>query len=945
MDAVVDNPAGSESLAGRYGEPDGVFDEMKAETGGVRPAWQPFVERLEALGAAEFEDRRQRGRRMIQDNGVTYNVYGDPRGMDRPWQLDPVPIIFSAAEWGRIEAGLIQRARLLNAVCADLYGPQRLLREKHVPAELILGHPNFLRPCHGLSVPKGRYLTIYAADLARAPDGRWWVLNDRAQAPSGAGYALENRLVVSRMLPGVFGDCRVTRLARFFAQFRDTLRAMSPPGRGGENPRIVLLTPGPFNETYFEHAYLARYLGFSLAQGDDLTVRDNKVYLKTLGGLRRVDVILRRLDDSYCDPLELRGDSAIGVPGLVQAAWAGNVAIANALGTGVLEARGLEPFYPTLCKTLLDEEEKLPGVATWWCGQRRERAYVVEHLHELVIKAAYPGAPASGLGGVPVEAIFGDTLTAAQREEVVGRIEDRPHAYAAQEIVNLSTTPVWQDGGLVPRHAIVRAYVAASDEGDGYAVMPGGLTRVSSTADSRVTSMQRGGGSKDTWVISDTPVGGFSLLRGEAGPAASVTDGSFDLPSRVADNLYWLGRYVERAENLVRLVRAVVARLTDDTHPGEGADVPVLLETLDALTMGKAGGRAEDQPEPAPAARLLAALFDPSVPYGLAESLTHIRRVASITRDRVSVDIWRILGQIARDFEEAAAQAPIGQPSDAPLPPRGAGGRSAANPPSGSNGSNGSPAPDPARRSAGQNTPPLLHGLGDALDFLDGMVTGLAAFTGLGTESMLRNQGWRFLDMGRRVERADNSVALLRALAARTVFPGPEGTPGAGHPGAGHPGAGLPGAGLPGGEGVALDALLEVMASAMSYRQRYLAAPSAVPVIDMLLLEETNPRAVAYQLVRLEEHLDRVPRTRFADRRGEDQRRVLELLTRLRLAEPAALAAVEDGRRPALDAVAEQLAAALPRLSDAIARQFLSHNPVTSRLGARPATTADPAPG
>ena len=451
MDSSLTPPRPAATLSADYGEPNGVHDEMKASDGELREPWRGLAARLDALGRDELARRWAQGQRMIQDNGVTYNVYGDPRGMDRPWQLDPVPMIVGADEWATIEAGLIQRARLLNAVCADLYGPQTLLTSGQLPAELILGHPGFLRPCHNLPVPKGRYLSFYGVDLARSPDGRWWVLNDRTQATSGGGYALENRLVISRTLPGVFRDCRVTRHARFFAGWRETLRVMSP--RVGENPRIVLLTSGPFNETFFEHAYLARYLGFTLAQGDDLTVRDNKVFLKTLGGLRRVDVIVRRLDDSFCDPLELRGDSAIGVPGLVQAAWAGNVALANALGTGLLETPGLMPFYPGLCQRLLGEEQKLPGLATWWCGQPQELEYVIEHLHELVIKPAYPGAPARGLGGVHIDAIFGDRLTKDQRHEIAGLIRARPEAFAAQESVNISTTPVWQAGRLALRPA------------------------------------------------------------------------------------------------------------------------------------------------------------------------------------------------------------------------------------------------------------------------------------------------------------------------------------------------------------------------------------------------------------------------------------------------------------------------------------------------------------
>ncbi|MEM6458077.1 MAG: circularly permuted type 2 ATP-grasp protein [Planctomycetota bacterium] len=844
------------TLTSSYGEPDGVHDEMKSGDGSVRGVWRELAERMDRLGDAGLSRRWAQGQRMISDNGVTYNVYGDPRGTDRPWQLDPVPLVLGAEEWRGIEAGLVQRARLLNAVCADLYGPQTLLHEDRLPAELILGHPGFLRPCRHLPVRDGRYLTFYAADLARSPDGRWWVLSDRAQAPSGAGYALENRLVVSRSLPGVFRDCRVQRHAQFFAQWRQTLRAMSP--RVGENPRIVLLTPGPYNETYFEHAYLARYLGFNLVQGDDLTVRDNKVFLRTLGGLRRVDVVVRRLDDGFCDPLELRGESRIGVPGLVQAAWAGNVAIANALGTGVLETPGLMPFYPGLCRHLLGEEEKLSGIATWWCGQPKERDYVIEHLPELVIKPAYPGAPATGLGGVHIDAIFGDTLSAAQRDEIAGLIRQRPEAFAAQESVNISTAPVWHGGRLVPRHVMLRAYVAATDDGEGYAVMPGGLTRVSRSADSRVTSMQRGGGSKDTWVISNTPVSDFTLLAaGDGSPAATaVAHDSFDLPSRVADNLYWLGRYTERGDGLARLLRAIAARLADAEGSDAGPELPALFETLDVVTLDAEAKKKRDKSEeslPPAEARVRAAMSDPAVAFGLAPTLENARRLASVARDRVSLDIWRILSQLGRDH---------GPPDD---------------------------------------------DLGDAIERLDRVVTALAAFTGLGTESMLRNQEWRFLDMGRRLERVAQGVAFLRALV---VQPRPN-------------------------EGLVLEGLLEVMASAMSYRQRYLAVPAASPTLDMLLLDETNPRSVAYQLVQLDEHLEKLPRPGLPDgRRGEDQRLLLDMLTTLRLADAARLAAADEGEaRDALSYLLMNLGSQVPALSDAIARQFLSHNAPSTPLG------------
>ena len=390
----------SDMLAHGYAPLSSCRDEMTGENASLRPHWQPFLRALDGLGLGELTRRWEEARHLIRENGVTYNIYGDPRGLDRPWQLDPIPLVFPQAEWQSLEAGLIQRARLLERVLADLYGPQRVLHEGLLPPELVLAHPGFLRPCHGLEpVPCQRHLHLYAADLGRSSDGPMCVLGDRTQAPSGAGYALENRIILTRMLPDVFRDCQVQRLALFFRSLRETLRQLAPSQ--ADNPCVVLLTPGPYNETYFEHAFLARYLGYPLVEGADLTVRDNRVFLKLLGGLQPVDVILRRLDDDFCDPLELRGDSSLGVPGLLQAVRAGQVAVANPLGSGVVETPALLPYLPALCRYLLGEELRLPSVPTWWCGEHTAQTHVLANLHRLVIKKAFP-SPAR-------EKFFGET--------------------------------------------------------------------------------------------------------------------------------------------------------------------------------------------------------------------------------------------------------------------------------------------------------------------------------------------------------------------------------------------------------------------------------------------------------------------------------------------------------------------------------------------------------
>jgi uncharacterized circularly permuted ATP-grasp superfamily protein/uncharacterized alpha-E superfamily protein len=823
-----------------------VHDEMLAAPDEPRPHWAAFVRSLAGLGPQEIARRWEQARRLIHDNGVTYNVYGDPQGMDRPWELDALPLLIGTEEWRELEAALAQRALLLNLVLADLYGPQRLLRDDLLPPELVFAHPGFLRPCHGMSVPDDCWLHLYAVDLARSPDGGWWVLADRTQAPSGAGYALENRIVLSRTLPELFRECRVQRLAGFFSTVRDTLRAAAPHGR--ENPRIVLLTPGAYNETYFEHAYLARYLGYTLVEGGDLTVRDRAVFLKTLGGLEPVDVILRRLDDDFCDPLSLRGDSSLGVPGLLQAARAGTVTIANALGTGLIESSALMAFLPSLCRHVLGEELALPSVATWWCGHESALDYVVEHLDGLVIKPAFP---ASGM-----EPVFGASLGTAARTALVARLRREPHAFVAQEQVALSTAPVWSGDRVQPRHVVLRSYLVASDRA--YQAMPGGLTRVATSRDSLVVSMQRGGGSKDTWALSEGPVSPLSLLRPPDAPI-ELSRGGAELPSRVADNLFWLGRYVERAEGTARLLRSILARLADESGPGGAPELAVLVTALaeyGRVDAGFAVKETSDGPVVSERALLTFAL-DETPPLALRATINAAQRLGSIVRDQISLDTWRIVNQLDRTLPRL--------PASGRLP------------------------------------------VGVALDALNRLILSLAAFSGLGVENMTRGQGWRFADMGRRLERAHYVVSLLRSPLRRVRAT----------------------------EGPLLEALLEIMDVGITYRRRYLGTLQVAPVVDLLLVDETSPRSLAFQLAALDGHVAKLPREESLATRSAEARLAMASLTRVRLADVEALCAPDpQGVRTGLGELLAILARDLPGLSDAITRSYLSHAQPSQQLGA-----------
>ena len=580
----------------------GVVDEMVDGSAMVRPHWRAFLQRLGAMPPALRERGWQEARQLIHDNGVSYNIYGDPRGLERPWSLEPMPLLLSAGEWKPLAAAVAQRALLLDRVLADLYGPQHALRERWLPPELIFSHPGFLRAMHGAGVPLDRWLPLHAVDLARGPDGAWYALADRTQSPAGAGYALENRLVTSRALPELFREGNVERLALFFRRVQESLIELAAPNlRGDRSPRVVLLTAGPYNATYFEQAYLAQYLGYTLSTGRDLTVRGERLYLKSLAGLQAVDVVLRRVNDDYCDPLELRADSVLGVPGLVEAARQRQVVIANPLGTGLVQTAALLPYLPVLCRHLLGEELRLPSVATYWCGDPAALPQVLARFDQLVLKPTFPD-------GI-TQPVFLSRLSAEERDGWRRRVQDEPRLWVAQEELAASTAPslVGEDrpggpseqsrqGELAPRTLVLRTFTVTGK--DGPMVMPGALARVARQADSPEVSMQAGSGSKDVWVLADEPVNAFSLLPPPTWPV-TLTRGSGDLPSQTADNLFWLGRYTERAEGIARLARVLVRLLEEG--PAEANSVgPTWAEPTELLRTLAAFADPGGAPPPIP---------------------------------------------------------------------------------------------------------------------------------------------------------------------------------------------------------------------------------------------------------------------------------------------------------------------------------------------------------
>jgi len=621
---VVSPGAGTETwLAGYLPDPHR-YDELLDGQGAVRAHWRALVERLSVDKSHDAARRAlELTRRLIVENGVAYNVYSDPQGADRPWALDPLPLVLSQEEWRQIEKGVAQRARVLEALLADLYGPQHLLAEGLVPPELPFGSPNFLWPCHGLVPKGGSRLHFYAADLARAPDGRWWLLADRTQAPSGAGYALENRDIVEQVLPTAIRDLGVRRVRDFFGEMRERLRNLFDDGA---NPLVVILTPGPLNETYFEHAYMARQLGLPLVEGHDLTVRNEIVYLKTLGGLKRVHTILRRLDDDYCDPVELRGASALGVPGLISAVRAHNVVITNALGTGVLESAAWLGFLPGVAERLLGESLELPAVATWWCGEKPALDYVLANLDRLVVKPTYPNQR--------FEPVFGSDIAGEERAALIRRLQARPYAYVAQEHVALSQAPVLRSTGtpnFAARAFTIRVYAVATRPG--FRVLPGGLARVASGSAVDVVSTQRGGGSKDIWVLS----GGEDDERAATGThRLHVATRPDEVPSRLAENLFWLGRYTVRCADNARLLRSTVRVRVDRSVWIHAVRI---CHALGVIRKSSQPGSPDDDRDP----------------YGIAADVKRIAGCASQVRSRFSARYWRAVVGLQRQVQEAAA--------------------------------------------------------------------------------------------------------------------------------------------------------------------------------------------------------------------------------------------------------------------------------------------------
>lgn len=812
------------------------------------PDWETFFSSLTQLGPEETEDRRQNIYRMLRENGVTYNIYGDPSGLNRPWNLDIIPYLLSQRDWKKTESGLAQRAELLNLVLQDIYGEQKLIKNSVLPAELIYNHSGFLRQCAGIRQLHTRSLVLYAADIARSTDGKLWVLNDRTQAPSGSGYALENRLAMARILPELFNGLQVRHLSSFFDTMRNALYETAPFQK--QDTRIVVLTPGSSNETYFEHSYLSSYLGFTLVQGNDLMVKDNHVWLKTIGGLEKVDVIMRRVDDVFCDPLELREDSQLGIPGLLQAVRSGNVSIANPLGSGILENPGLMPFLHSVARYFLNEDLILSNIASWWCGQKKEMDYVLDNISSLVIKRICKGADNRN-------SIDGASLSSAEIDSLKQKIKSQPYLYVGQEKVNITHTPALVNGNIESGTSLFRSFLVGSDHG--YTAMPGGLTRTAQRENTFIVSNQMGSVSKDTWVIAPEPENIDSFKATKVEPFTE-TEKRY-ITSRTAENLFWVGRYAERVLGNARFIRNVLQSSMEGNrhHQNELEAERYLLEAITHYTSTYPGFLDEEDAEKKfshPWDELKHVLFDASRAGSLLFNFNLFCRGVYSERDHWSTDTWRLIWNMEKEMSGVS----------------------------------------------------LTISHIRALSVLDSLITSMVAFIGLNGESISREQGWVMMDTGRKLER---SLLLINMLQNTMVDKHDASV-----------------------DYNLYEALLKSNEALVNYRYKFKRPLEHYLALELMLLDNNNPRSLIYQLERLKTYLGKLPKIQQGYTLQEHEKIILEAHSRLMLAGRETFTRLnkKTNQYVKLNSLLSDIYGLLSEITGVISKTYFKHAPGQKQL-------------
>ena len=838
MSSTVTQAVQPQDLFAGYTHPPAGFDEAVGADGAVKPHWQAFADAFGAIPPEEQLQRQERLRRLVLENGIAHDLFAEP-GSRQPWSIDLIPILISGPEWVALERGLIQRASLYDHIAKDLYGPQTLLRSGKIPPRLIFSDPAFLHACRD---PKtdGHLINFFAADLIRDTSGEWRIIDVHSETPAGVGFPLANRFLHGQLMADVSRACRVVRLASHFQQLQTELLQRIER----DDPLITLLTPGPRHEDYFSHAYLSRYLGFQLVEGGDLRVIGSRVYMKTLEGLKPIDLMIRCVQGSHCDPLELDPNGFAGPVGLVQALRKNQRLLMNFLGTSVVENRGLGPLLPQIARSMLNQDLILHDTHRRWLGDMESRVYVFAHPERFVIRHAHEG---TGRPGRAELGIMPDKLSPRDLEALKFNLEMNGQDFVAEERTDCATAPSWTIDGLRARPFAVRLYMVAVD-GD-YRVMPGGLA-MSLDGTPGVAMSAMDGHSRDVWVAAadeEAAIPHISLMR-PAAEVARVLRAGIGLRSRIADNLYWLGRYCERADWVMRLMRGALTRADD----------------AGAVTLGDGGRKALDlilaKDMPASALQSLGAdnravenavrliMTAPGRTHSLPGLESNILRVGSIVRERLSLEVWQTLLRFANIASPKAAD------------------------------------------------------LGDSVKLLDrlnaGIVT-LAAMNGLTAENMTRNFGWHFQDMGRRLERAFNLAELLLALFGELRSEDEE--------------------------TARLFFVLNVADSTITFRQRYLFAPVLPLVLDLLMVDESNPRGIGYQLRAISDHLQALPQSSPHAPHNEEQRLILDLMTRVRLAKVADFEHADpDGRRPELKELLNYLISGLPKLSEAITRRYFN---------------------
>jgi len=769
----------------------GHYDELRDASGNLRKPWQTFFSYLGEAGIAGLPQSSETIERLIQQNGITYNVYGDQQDQTRPWSLNALPMLITPADWRGISTSLQQRAKLLNTILQDVYGEQRLIRGGYLPGALILGNPGYLRAMQGVKPLGGVYLHVVAFDIARGPDGRWWVIGQRTQTPSGLGYVLENRLTVSRVFPEAYREMRVQHVASSYKRLLESMTSAAASIAEGA-PRFALLTPGPYSETYFEHAYLARYLGLPLVEGADLAVRDDKLYLKTMHGLQRIHGLLRRLDDDFCDPLELRADSSLGVPGLLQAIRAGSVVMANALGTSFLESPAVQGFLPAISEYLLNEPLKMPSLNTWWCGEIAAWQDISPDLHTQVIKPTYATNAATNF-----QPAIASLLNAEELEAWRKRIGSQPDIYTTQSYLPFSQAPTWQGDEISPRTAMLRVYAIASGDGE-WQLLQGGMTRIA-TVDPHIVSIQSGGSTLDTWVMTDQQVDTYSMLPNRTRlPRWTATEQL--VSSRSAESLFWLGRYTERCELMVRLAKEALVLVSTNQQDS----LPALNDAIGAL--GRLHGLI---PEGTPSLTKSAAVFGRTLiaqliqkgARGLLDNLERLEFSLKAVRDRLPAEHAEIAQSMKQMLlHNTVHPALVGASHAAKTRTK------------------------RVSRAAPRN--PI-----DTIEVLDVIGIQLVALVGFQSDRMTRDLGWHMLAAGRLIERLVNLSGILVAFFTHAAVYTPRG----------------------------FETLLVLFDSSITYRTRYQRQQDISALMDLLVTDETNPRSINCILQALKGEIKHLP--------------------------------------------------------------------------------------